>query len=261
MYKYLLQITFFTKGIQLYFMLVRIFVLNKSPIKRFCLVAYGLPFLIVLGSKISDIYYFDSLGYGTTNHCWISTYHNFNLTFIVPVSMILVANFIILIFVVYGMRNAMASRKTKMSQKQDDFFKSLFGFWCIILTLLGLPWLLGYLILDTKATLIFSYLFTVVNSSQGTIVFLFHCVVSRSVREELLKICRKKKRRMFSTSKQTAKTSSLFCYPTSSAKHLHRGPSDTSSFKSPRKFFDSVRLIDRKSKILFIFKILNILLI
>lgn len=67
------------EGVQLYIMLVRIFIVDKSPIKRFCLLAYGLPFLIVAASKFADYYQFDSLGYGTANHCWISTYRGFNL--------------------------------------------------------------------------------------------------------------------------------------------------------------------------------------
>jgi hypothetical protein len=55
------------EGVQLYLMLVRIFILEKSPIKKFCLIAYGCPFLIVAASKTADFYMFDSLGYGTLN--------------------------------------------------------------------------------------------------------------------------------------------------------------------------------------------------
>jgi latrophilin 1 len=54
------------EGVQLYLMLVRIFILDKSPIKQFCLIAYGCPFLIVAGSKVADIFLFDSMGYGTS---------------------------------------------------------------------------------------------------------------------------------------------------------------------------------------------------
>jgi hypothetical protein len=72
------------------------------------------------------------------------------------------------------------------------------SFWMIILTLLGLPWILGYAMLDTRKTLIFSYLFTIINSSQGTIVFIFHCIISSSVREELIKLLRKQKKRLLS---------------------------------------------------------------
>jgi hypothetical protein len=74
-------------------------------------------------------------------------------------------------------------------------FRSLLRFWCLILTLLGLPWILGFFIVDADKTIIFSYLFTIINSSQGAVIFFFHCIVSKSVRDELLKLLRKQKSR------------------------------------------------------------------
>jgi adhesion G protein-coupled receptor L1 len=53
------------EGVQLYLMLVRIFKLDKSPITKFCCIAYGTPFVIVLVSKLVDFYALDSKGYGT----------------------------------------------------------------------------------------------------------------------------------------------------------------------------------------------------
>lgn len=55
------------EGVQLYLMLVRIFILEKSPIRKFCLIAYGIPFLIVLFSKFLDSFYLESNGYGTND--------------------------------------------------------------------------------------------------------------------------------------------------------------------------------------------------
>lgn len=54
------------EGVQLYLMLVHIFTLKNSPIKKFCLIAYGIPFIIVLTSKLIDFYALDSLGYATS---------------------------------------------------------------------------------------------------------------------------------------------------------------------------------------------------
>lgn len=53
------------EGVQLYLMLVRIFVLDKSPVRIFCSIAYGAPLAIVTASKIVDYYALNSLGYGT----------------------------------------------------------------------------------------------------------------------------------------------------------------------------------------------------
>jgi hypothetical protein len=65
---YLFLCSFFwmlLEGVQLYLMLVRIFVLEKSPVRIFCLIAYGAPLFIVSLSKMFDYYALDSLGYGT----------------------------------------------------------------------------------------------------------------------------------------------------------------------------------------------------
>lgn len=67
---YLFLCSFFwmlLEGVQLYLMLVRIFKLDKSPISRFCMIAYGIPLLIVTASKLTDHYILDSKGYGTAD--------------------------------------------------------------------------------------------------------------------------------------------------------------------------------------------------
>jgi hypothetical protein len=67
---YLFLCSFFwmlLEGVQLYLMLIRIFLLDRSPLKKFCLIAYGVPFLIVLFSKLIDVYLLESRGYGTKN--------------------------------------------------------------------------------------------------------------------------------------------------------------------------------------------------
>ncbi|CAF0708589.1 unnamed protein product [Brachionus calyciflorus] len=189
------------EGAQLYLMLVRIFILEKSPVNTFCLIAYGVPIIIVAISKYIDYYFLESNGYGTQDHCWISNYKNFNLTFIIPISLVLVANFSILTVVFYSMKNSMGLKQSRVhtNKKQEDFFKSLLSFWCLISTLLGLPWILGYFIIDNEKTLIFSYLFTIINSSQGTIIFIFNCLISKNVREEIFKMLRKQKNRLFAS--------------------------------------------------------------
>nr|QVK45647.1 G protein-coupled receptor [Proales similis] len=174
------------EGVQLYIMLVYIFALESSPILKFSIISYGGPLLIVLGAKLYDLFALDSTGYGTQNACWLSSQNHFNLFFIVPVSLILVANLVIVLIVLKSMRESYRSN-IKTNRKNERFNKSLFAFWCLVLNLLGLPWLLGFLITDEDSSIAFAYLFTVINSSQGTIIFLFQCVVPKAVRNEMFK--------------------------------------------------------------------------
>ena len=51
----------------------------------------------------------------------------------------------------------------------------------IMLPLLGVTWLFGILTM-TSASVVFNYIFAVLNSLQGVLVFLFHCVLNKQVR-------------------------------------------------------------------------------
>ena len=47
--------------------------------------------------------------------------------------------------------------------------------------LLGLTWIFAFLSIDPEFTLIFTYLFTICNSLQGVMFFVFHCFTNSEV--------------------------------------------------------------------------------
>ncbi|GAU97235.1 hypothetical protein RvY_08566 [Ramazzottius varieornatus] len=51
----------------------------------------------------------------------------------------------------------------------------------MLLCLLGTTWLFGFLYIDNTTTIIFAYVFTILNSLQGLFIFLFHCVMNEKV--------------------------------------------------------------------------------
>ena len=50
----------------------------------------------------------------------------------------------------------------------------------VILPLLGITWLFGLLSFNSD-TIIFKYIFTIFNSLQGLMIFIFHCVLDKQV--------------------------------------------------------------------------------
>ena len=50
----------------------------------------------------------------------------------------------------------------------------------VILPLLGMTWLFGLLSFNSD-TVIFKYIFTIFNSLQGLMIFIFHCVLNKQV--------------------------------------------------------------------------------
>ena len=119
--------------------------------------------------------------------------------------------------------------------------------------------------MDAQKTLIFSYLFTILNSSQGTIVFIFHCIISKSVRDDLIKGLRKQKNRLFASFSSTygstranstsannnSNKSPIFGHHNTKNTNndtLKRGPSNSSSFRVSNKN-ESVKLLANAKKL------------
>ena len=50
----------------------------------------------------------------------------------------------------------------------------------VILPLLGITWLFGLLSFNSD-TILFKYIFTIFNSLQGLMIFIFHCVLNKQV--------------------------------------------------------------------------------
>ena len=54
-----------------------------------------------------------------------------------------------------------------------------------LLCLLGLTWAFGLMYVN-ESTVVMAYLFTIFNSLQGMFIFIFHCVLQKKVRIQLL---------------------------------------------------------------------------
>ena len=58
----------------------------------------------------------------------------------------------------------------------------------VILPLLGITWLFGLLSFNSD-TIIFKYIFTIFNSLQGLMIFIFHCILNKQVIQVCLFVC------------------------------------------------------------------------
>ncbi|XP_076966480.1 adhesion G protein-coupled receptor E1 [Callospermophilus lateralis] len=141
-----------------------------------CAFGYGFPGLVV---AISASLYLQ--GYGTHNRCWLSTARGFIWSFLGPVSVIILINFVLLTWTLCILRRKLSSVNAEVSKLRDTrllTFKAFAQFF-----ILGCPWVLGFFQIGQMAS-IMAYLFTIINSLQGTFIFIIHCLLSRQVREE-----------------------------------------------------------------------------
>ncbi|KAM6913364.1 adhesion G protein-coupled receptor E3-like [Lycodopsis pacificus] len=142
------------------------------------LIGYGVPFVIV---GISALVYSDGYGATEAEVCWLSSQRDFNWALSGPVIVILALNWILFCATLWSLRPTLASMKSDVSQSKDTrviVFKILAQF-----VILGCTWILGLY----QSNLFFQVLFIILNSQQGTFLFIVHCLLNKEVREEYVK--------------------------------------------------------------------------
>ncbi|XP_027138925.1 adhesion G protein-coupled receptor E2 isoform X2 [Larimichthys crocea] len=163
------------EGVQLYRMVVLVFNANIRPLYLY-LTGYGIPLGIVIISAIIRPY-----GYGTDQHCWLSLNDGLIWSFFGPVCLIIFLNVFFFIVTVWKLAQKFTSLNPDLSKlhKIKAFTVTAIAQMCI----LGLMWVFGAFLFQ-KDSLVVAYIFTLLNSLQGALVFIMHCLLSKQVRDE-----------------------------------------------------------------------------
>ncbi|XP_070838706.1 adhesion G protein-coupled receptor E5 [Chaetodon trifascialis] len=178
------------EGVQLYRMVVLVFNATIRPLYLF-LTGYGTPLVIVIISAIIR-----PKGYGTDQHCWLSLKDGLIWSFFGPVCLIIILNVFFFIVTVWKLAQKFTSLNPDLSKlhKIKAFTVTAIAQMCI----LGLMWVFGAFLFEEGSSVV-AYIFTILNSLQGALVFIMHCLLSKQVREEyahfLSCICTPQKKR------------------------------------------------------------------
>ena len=196
------------EGFQIYLMLVRVFDTSSvSPVLRNFSIGYLLPLIIVLVSFVMDhltLVIPDSFSadmftllsgelrsmcpvdrhlyssYGTTDYCWLRVDNHFILTFIIPAVIVICCNLGFLAFAIYKM----IFHKFNGSKKDINLIVSYIKGVALLIFLLGSTWIFGLLYLAIN-NIYLAYIFTILNSLQGVGIFVFQCVLNKSIHQYL----------------------------------------------------------------------------
>uniref|UniRef100_H3A5T7 Uncharacterized protein n=1 Tax=Latimeria chalumnae TaxID=7897 RepID=H3A5T7_LATCH len=167
------------EGVQLYLMVRNLKVVNyfttHSIKRRFMYpIGYGLPAVIVVIS--AAVFH---IGYGTKNHCWLTTEKGFVWSFLGPVCTIIGVGTLPCYTKSLWAFPQCTSHLHREIQIHPNFrsitLKAIAQ--CVIL---GCTWIVGIFHVQ-RETLVLAYLFTIINSLQGTAIFIIHCVLNRQV--------------------------------------------------------------------------------
>ncbi|XP_065673821.1 adhesion G protein-coupled receptor L4 isoform X4 [Hydra vulgaris] len=164
------------EGIVLYMMLVQVFKLLGNPSMqaiKYIAACWVFPGLVVIINLLIDYN-----AYGKhRNHCWLSVKSGFIWSFVGPVLFVIFINILIFIKSLHVV-SVKAKKRTSNIAELWFWIKSTF----LLICLLGITWIVGIFYIDSRS-LFFGYVFTIVNSLQGFLIFLFHCVFDSRVRK------------------------------------------------------------------------------
>ncbi|XP_056128024.1 adhesion G protein-coupled receptor E3-like [Rhinichthys klamathensis goyatoka] len=138
-----------------------------------CVIGYTVPLVVVAMSAVVD-----PKGHGS-EICWIQTDEGFIRSFLGPVCMILSSNTILFIKIIINLNSTLKNLNAEVSQMKQTkimVFKTLAQF-----VVLGCSWILGFFTNGRKELEI---LFLILNSQQGTFIFLVYCVLNNEVRQQ-----------------------------------------------------------------------------
>ncbi|XP_059496029.1 adhesion G protein-coupled receptor E2-like isoform X3 [Stegostoma tigrinum] len=167
------------EGVQLYLMVVKVFWTQSLRGRYTQPIAYGIPVIIVIISAAVN-----PNGYGTREYCWLSMEKGFRWSFVGPLCVICLANFVFLILTIWKLALKFHTVNPDLSSLQR---LRMFIITAIAqLVLLGCTWIIGVFHFQAR-TAALAYIFTIANSFQGTFIFLLHCVNSKQVRDEYRK--------------------------------------------------------------------------
>ncbi|KAG5208654.1 hypothetical protein JEQ12_016219 [Ovis aries] len=167
------------EGVELYFLVVRVFQGQGLRKLWLCLIGYGVPLIIV---GISAGAY--SKGYGREKFCWLNFEGGFLWSFVGPVTFIVLGNAIIFVITVWKLTQ-------KFSEINPDI-KKLKKVRVLTITaiaqlfVLGCTWVFGLLLFDPESWVL-SYIFSILNCLQGFFLFVLYCLLNKKVREEYRK--------------------------------------------------------------------------
>ncbi|XP_055986216.1 adhesion G-protein coupled receptor G4 [Sorex fumeus] len=167
------------EAVHMYFALVKVFnIYIPNYILKFCLAGWGIPAIVVaiiLGVN-KDLY-------GTlspaTPFCWIKDNSAFYLSVVAYFCLIFLVNISMFCTVLVQLNSIKAQSHRKRQKMMLHDFKGIMS----LTFLLGLTWGFAFFAWGPVRN-IFLYFFAVFNTLQGFLIFVFHCVMKESVREQ-----------------------------------------------------------------------------
>ncbi|XP_068703997.1 adhesion G protein-coupled receptor B2-like [Montipora foliosa] len=156
----------------------------NGVMKFFYMFGWGFPAIVVAISLAVT----QTKGYESKDLCWLDVKTGLIWAFTGPAILVITINIVVFVLVMHSMFSTRRMRNSSQMEKVKAGIKAS----AIILPLLGITWSFGLLSFNSD-TVVFKYIFSIFNSLQGLMVFIFHCLLNRQIKDA---INRRRQRRM-----------------------------------------------------------------
>ncbi|KAF0886670.1 CD97 protein, partial [Crocuta crocuta] len=167
------------EGLELYFLVVRVFQGQGLSKRWLYLIGYGVPLIIVAISAAVR-----HEGYGRDTYCWLNPKSGFLWSFLGPVIFIVLCNAIIFVITVWKLSQKFSEINPDMKKLKKARVLTITA--VAQLFVLGTTWVFGLFLFDPLSWVL-SYTFTILNCLQGFFLYTLHCLLNKKVREEYRK--------------------------------------------------------------------------
>ncbi|CAB3980612.1 adhesion G- coupled receptor D1-like [Paramuricea clavata] len=155
--------------------------LGGRHLKVFYVIGWGIPVMVVTILVVLH----DRKDFITKHACWCRGDGALFVTFVATIGLILLINLAIFIM---ALQSTLSSNTATTMITVGTLRKAKLGLKAsaILLPLLGLTWVFGLLVFN-RDTIVFKYLFTICNSLQGMMIFVFHVLINKKVHDAISK--------------------------------------------------------------------------
>nr|XP_058942068.1 adhesion G-protein coupled receptor D1-like [Pocillopora verrucosa] len=166
------------EGFYLYLFVVKVYNITEK-MHMYHVMSWGLP-IVMVGISLCIAAGKDGIeSFTSDKYCWLSYSNNLIWIFAAFMAFVEVLNILILVRVIKEMTTLV------QPMGEDNHIKQIrlgFKTCAVMIPLMGITWLFGLLSPWHKA---FAYIFTIFNSTQGFLIFFFHCVRNSQIRDRL----------------------------------------------------------------------------
>lgn len=177
--QYFLMVAFCWKlveGIYLYLLVVKVYNINNK-MTMYYVMSWGFPAVMVAVSLSIASAKGGIKSFVSNEYCWMSPDSEVIWIFVAFLVMIEIINLLLLLRVIWEMTTMQPKGEHRIQQIRVGMKACL-----MLIPLLGVTWLFGLLSPFHKA---FVYIFTILNSTQGFLIFLLHCMRNSEIRDRL----------------------------------------------------------------------------